>query len=137
MFGGVTLSNSYNEEAKNLIIYFFNKWFGFEGLAESRHKYIIPPVYLRELQALFENTTYKEGLIILKKKLRFLGFSIPTLYKQYPELCEPGGVKFLDFGVDPDFNNCIDGLILIELDKIKDSKKERYIKKQYADYVSL
>ncbi|HVO74707.1 MAG TPA: lysophospholipid acyltransferase family protein [Ignavibacteriaceae bacterium] len=128
MFGGVSLSNSYNEEAKNLIIYFFNKWFGFEGLAESRNKYIIPSSYLNEFQTLFENKNYLEELQIIKKRLKFLGFSVPTLYKQYTELCETGGIKFLDFGIDPDFNNCIDGLILVEVDKIKKSKKERYMK---------
>jgi hypothetical protein len=37
-----------------------------------------------------------------------MGGGIPPLYKQYSELCEPGGVQFIDFGSDPAFNNCVD-----------------------------
>jgi putative hemolysin len=129
MFGGVSLSNSFNEEARGLIVYFYNKWFGSAGFASAKSRYVISHSFKKELNAIFDNVEYKEGLKILKKKLKFWGFSIPMLYKQYSELCEPGGVKFLDFGVDPNFNNCVDGLILVEIDKIKFSKKERYMQR--------
>ena len=72
---------------------------------------------------------------MLKNMMKPYGFSIPVLYKHYSELCEDGGVKFLDFGVDKDFENCIDGLILVDIKKIKEEKRERYINcfaKQYA-----
>ncbi|MCF6254112.1 MAG: hypothetical protein L3J38_05110 [Thiomicrorhabdus sp.] len=52
---------------------------------------------------------------------------MPTLFKQYTELCEKGGCRFIDFSTDPEFGNCIDSLILVELDKIKAKKKERYL----------
>ena len=53
--------------------------------------------------------------------------TVPTLYKQYSELCEPGGVQFCGFNIDPHFSNCVDGFILVKVDKIKESKRERYI----------
>jgi len=56
-----------------------------------------------------------------------MGVSIPTLYKQYSELCEPGGVKFLAFGTDPDFADCIDGLVLVDINQIKVNKRARYL----------
>ncbi|MDU3933450.1 MAG: GNAT family N-acetyltransferase, partial [Serratia liquefaciens] len=56
-----------------------------------------------------------------------IGCSIPTLYKQYTELCEPGGVQFIDFGTDPAFNNCIDGLVLVDLTRLKPARFQRYI----------
>ena len=56
-----------------------------------------------------------------------LGCAIPTLYKQYSELCEPGGVEFLDFGTDPAFADCIDGLVLVDLSRLKSQKRQRYI----------
>jgi hypothetical protein len=34
----------------------------------------------------------------------------------------------MDFGVDADFNNCIDGYILVDIRKIKESKRQRYIR---------
>ena len=63
----------------------------------------------------------------LKARLDHLGCAIPTLYKQYSELCEPGGVQFMDFGIDPDFNHCIDGLVWVDVSRIKAHKRARYI----------
>jgi hypothetical protein len=37
------------------------------------------------------------------------------------------GAHFLDFNVDPDFNFCIDGLVLVETASIKEKKKQRYM----------
>jgi len=53
--------------------------------------------------------------------------TIPPLYKQYTELCEPGDVVFLDFNVDPAFNNCIDGLVIVDTHKLKMQKRKRYM----------
>ena len=53
--------------------------------------------------------------------------AIPTLYKQYADLCEPGGVRFLAFNVDNDFADAIDGLVMVDMNKLKASKRERYI----------
>lgn len=56
-----------------------------------------------------------------------LGVKIPVLYKQYVELCEPGGCEFLGFNIDPKFSNCVDALILVHIDAIKQKKHQRYI----------
>src|SRR3546814_17777595 len=48
---------------------------------------------------------------VLKANLSTLGAGVPMLYKQYTDLCEPGGARFLAFGVDPGFSDAIDGLI--------------------------
>jgi hypothetical protein len=56
-----------------------------------------------------------------------MGVTIPPLYKQYSELTIDDGVRFLDFSVDKDFNDCIDGFILVEIEKIKEHIKMRYI----------
>ena len=56
-----------------------------------------------------------------------LGARVPTLYKQYTELCKPGGARFLAFGVDPDFNHSVDGLIELDLARVRPRKRERYL----------
>ncbi len=53
--------------------------------------------------------------------------SVPTLYKQYSGLCEEGGVSFSAFNIDPDFNDCVDGLVVVDLDKLLPKKRQRYI----------
>ena len=47
--------------------------------------------------------------------------------RQYTELCERGGVEFIDFNVDPAFANCIDGLVVVDLQKVKKAKLNRYM----------
>ena len=61
------------------------------------------------------------------KFINSIGFTVPTLYKQYSELCDAGGVEFADFNVDPDFSFCVDGLIVVDLHKLKEKNKKRYI----------
>jgi hypothetical protein len=43
------------------------------------------------------------------------------------EVCELDGVQFADFNVDPDFSDCIDGLVIVDLIRLKPKKRERYI----------
>ena len=93
-------------------------------LASSKRKFLITKTNQKEYEELFNSTTAKEDYKILKKIIKPLGFSIPILYKHYSDLCEEKGVKFLDFGVDPDFENCIDGLILVNVNLIKEEKRE-------------
>jgi len=127
-FGGVSLSKTYSDEAKKNIVYFYKKWFGSkESLSSAKNKYMLSANDVLELQKIYSSTDYKTEILVLKNILKHLGYTIPTLYKQYSELCEPDGIKFLDFCIDPDFNNCVDSLILVEVDKIKPAKKERYI----------
>lgn len=128
LFGPVSLSNSYPAEVKEMIVFIYEKWYGNSyNLVGARNKFRIIEERRKELSAIFNSNNYKEELKLLKQNLRYFGMSIPTLYKQYTALCEPGGAQFLDFGVDPDFQSCIDGFILIDIDLIKYSKKEKYI----------
>jgi len=128
LFGPVSVSNSFPLDAKEMIVHFYQKWYGNTySLVMAKNKYRIREEQLRNLSAIFNSNNYKEELKLLKQNLRFFGMSVPPLYKQYTALCEPGGAQFLDFGIDPDFQSCIDGFILLDIDLIKYSKKEKYI----------
>lgn len=127
LFGPVSLSNNYPQLAKDLIVYFYQLYFqDQEKLARSLTPYQVSDVHKPFIESLFSGNTYEEDFRTLKEQLGHLGASVPTLYKQYSELCEPGGVRFLDFGVDADFNFCIDGLVLVDLELTKDAKNKRY-----------
>ena len=107
--------------AKDLLVSFYRQHFAPAlALAPSRRPYPATPT-------LFEGRDYGDDLKVLKAGLDNLGCAIPTLYKQYAELCEPGGVQFMDFGIDPDFNHCIDGLVWVDVSRIKPHKRARYI----------
>lgn len=126
MHGAVSISSSYSPLAQDLIVDFYSSHFGSKlKLVEprSRFKYSYKKSKLSNINS---NDNYKEGLKLLKKKLKKIGTTIPTLYKQYGNLCEKGGLQFCDFNVDSNFN-CIDGFIVVEVEKIKKSKKRKYI----------
>jgi len=125
LFGPVSISGGMPLAARDLLVAFYRMYFPTElPLAKSRRPY---PASLPEVLAQFTGDNYTEDLRRLKHLLANLGTAIPTLYKQYSEVCEPGGVQFIDFGSDPDFNNCIDGLVLVDLSRVKPSRYERYI----------
>jgi len=128
LFGPVSISDGYPAAAKDLLVHFYRHFFGDAGgLARARNPYIIHDVQRPPLRDLFRHLDYEQGFRALKDQLARLGMTVPTLYKQYSEVCEPGGARFLDFGVDPKFANCIDGLVLVDLNRLKNAKRARYI----------
>ncbi len=125
LFGPVSISGGLQPAARDLLVAFYRLWFpATHPLAASRRPY---PASLPEVLAQFGGEDYVEDLTRLKSLLGNLGCGIPPLYKQYSELCEPGGVQFIDFGSDPAFNNCVDGLVLVDLCYLKANRYQRYI----------
>ena len=79
------------------------------------------------LKKLFPGKDYAKEFIALKQQLKSMNLAVPTLFKQYTALCEPGGVEFVDFSVDANFGYCVDGLIIVDLEKLKPEKRTRYL----------
>lgn len=128
LIGPVSLSASLPEAARDWIVEAHRHYFGDrEGLARARNPHAASPEVRAAAAALFAALPAREGLAALKAELERLGGAVPTLYRQYVELCEADGVRFLDFGVDPDFGHCVDGLIRVDLARIKPGKRSRYI----------
>ena len=127
LFGPVSISNTMPQLAKELLIYFYKRYFAdASALPCSRtpFRFSLP---VTDLARSFTGDNYHQDLILLKNLLSTMGSSIPTLYKQYTELCPPGGVRFLDFNVDRDFGNCVDGLVVVDIEQLKPAKRKRYI----------
>ena len=123
LFGPVTLSGALPQVAKDAMVQFFSQQFSdSDQLAVGRTPYLpqqqpLPP----------PSGDYRQDFAQLKQYLAAMQVAIPTLYKQYADLCEPGGVRFLAFNVDNDFADAIDGLVMVDMNKLKASKRERYI----------
>jgi hypothetical protein len=127
MFGPVSLSNSYPQAAKELIIAFYQQQFGNDlPHVAARMPFQISEEVQAFATAEFHND-YSTNFKNLNSELRKQGVKVPTLYKQYVELCVDNGCHFMGFNIDPDFNNCIDSLVMIETAKIAPKKKQRYI----------
>jgi len=128
LFGAVSLSDTFSSEAKGMMIEFYRHYFGTnESLVKHKYPYKISLETSKRCKDIFVYNDYKKDLQMLKEKLGMMGYAIPTLYKQYSEICEDGGVKFFDFGYDKDFGNCVDGFIVTDLSLLKESKRKRYV----------
>lgn len=125
LFGLVSMSGTIPIAARDLLVAFYRLYFSPQHvIAQSRQPY---PVSLPQVLAQFSGDDYQEDFVRLKSLLGNMGCAIPTLYKQYTTLCEPGGVQFIDFGIDPVFSNCIDGLVVVDLTKLKSARYKRYV----------
>ena len=130
LYGPVSISASYSKVAKDMLLYFFNENFpDKENLVNAKLPYNFKSdkSLITNLQEELNSPIYKENFKTLKKALNSVNSNVPTLYKQYSDLCDEDGIRFCAYNIDPDFSNCIDSFILVEIAKMKESQRKRYI----------
>ncbi len=130
LFGPVSLSASLPATARDWLVHYHRHFYAAVGdLARARNPYRVDPAVAAPALAAWQGRDAATALPILKAELSRLSTSIPVLYRQYVDLVESGGegVRFLDFGVDPGFGNCVDGLIRVDLACLRDAKRQRYL----------
>ncbi|GAB1408717.1 lysophospholipid acyltransferase family protein [Thermomonas brevis] len=123
LFGAVSISAALPPAAREQIVAHYAHWHGGapDEVVSKR-----PFAYRAALPgdaAMDAETAFR----VLKGNLDALGAQVPMLYKQYTELCEPGGARFLAFGVDPDFSDAVDGLIEVDIARMRPKKRQRYL----------
>lgn len=128
LFGPVSLSNSYPDFAKALIISYYQHYFADrDRLARARVAYTVEGELRQRVWQILTGTDADKDFVSLREQLAHMGVTVPTLYKQYADVCEPGGVRFVDFNIDADFGHCIDGLVIVDLQQLKAAKRRRYL----------
>ena len=123
LFGAVSISAALPIAAREQIVAYYAQFYGaqeIEAVSKRPFVYRAAPPQFGELDA---DTSFR----VLKANLDALGATVPMLYKQYTDLCEPGGARFLAFGVDPDFSDSVDGLIEVDLQRVQPKKRKRYL----------
>ena len=123
--GPVSISAVYPEAVKKALVSFYRKQFQPQKQLAFARKPFSFCEDGNDIQ--FSTASYDDEFRKLKEYLQFFDVKVPTLYKQYGELCEPGGVVFEDFSVDSNFGDCIDGLVRVDLSRVKMKKRMRYI----------
>jgi putative hemolysin len=126
LYGAVSISAALPRDASEQVVAYYQRFYGSErALASARR-----PFSFQAPAPAFDGLDIDAAFDALKAALARLGASVPMLYKQYTELCEPGGARFLAFGVDPDFGGSIDGLIEVDLEQLRPRKRQRYLQRQ-------
>ena len=128
LFGPVSLSQNLPKKARDLLVSHYGSHYPDpENLASAKKPYVVdvgPTVSMTGPQ---DTENAAAAFVNMRAQLDFLGVKIPTLYKQYAEVCSPGGTRFCCFNIDENFGYCVDGLVVVDLDHLKPKKRERYI----------
>jgi len=112
LIGPVSISNRFSEFSKHTIIEYIRKYHYNDQYA----RYIKPkkrfrvPGYSFDTEILFENLKNLQQLDRLIEDVES-NSRMPVLLKKYLQL----GGKIVEFNIDPLFNDCLDGLLILDL----------------------
>lgn len=128
LFGPVSLSAALPLVAREWIVHYHRHYYGSgDALARARNPFVISADVEAAASAAWRGRPIEEGIAVLRARLAALDAPLPVLYRQYADLCEPEGVRFLDFGIDPAFGGCVDGLVRLDLGRLRPAKRARYL----------
>jgi len=124
-FGKVTMYNTYNPEARNLILYFLDKYF------KDKEQLLTPVHPLQtgsddaKMKTLFTHKSYKDDYKILNTEVRKYGINIPPLISAYMNLSPT--MRVFGTAVNDSFGAVEETGILIDINDIFEDKKKRHI----------
>ncbi|BDD12715.1 glycerol acyltransferase (plasmid) [Fulvitalea axinellae] len=120
LIGPVSISNQYAAYSKSLIAAFIQKYHFDEELAKhirprKAYKFNVNDETLARILNCTQDDLKKLDLYL--QNIDPSHFSVPILLKKYIYQ----NAKIIGFNIDPKFNNCLDGLIILNVDKIPSS----------------
>lgn len=123
LYGPVSISKYYSNISKGLIVAFIKKYFYNETLAQ----YLKPrkPFKIKtnqvDIDLLMENLGDEmTALDSLVEDIEPQHFRLPVLIRQYVKL----NARFISFNIDPNFSDCLDGFIILDLKDVPLSMME-------------
>ena len=129
-FGKMTMYNTYDLEARNMILYFLAKHF------PDPDKLVVPiePLQIeqdsKEMKELFAFDGFKEDYRILNQEVRKRGMNVPPLVNAYMSLSPK--MKVFGTAINHEFGEVEETGILIAISEILEEKKKRHIE-TYAE----
>jgi hypothetical protein len=124
-FGKVTMYPHYNQEARNMILYFLKKQFPDPKKMAVPKKPLELGMDCEKMEELFIGKDYKENYKILQKKVREFDLNIPPLINAYMNLSPT--MKFFGTTINETFGGVEESGIMITIDEIAPKKIERHI----------
>jgi hypothetical protein len=124
-FGKVTMYKNYNQNARNMILHFFGKYFADPDKLVWPKKpmpYSSDENYLNEL---FEGKDYEEAYKILSQGVRNYGENIPPLINAYMNLTPT--MRTFGTVISDEFGDVEETGILLKIDDIYDNKVDRHV----------
>ena len=124
-FGKATMYTSFDIEARDLLLYFFKKYF---RDTEELVRPILPlEIHLDEekYNRVFNGATYEENYKILSRQVRDHGENIPPLVNAYMSLSP--SMKTFGTALNPAFGGVEETALLITIADVYETKKTRHV----------
>jgi hypothetical protein len=124
-FGKVTMYNTYNPEARDMILYFLSKHFPDPDRLITPINPLQTSPDLARMKTLFHSDNFKENYKILNQEVRKFNINVPPLVSAYMSLSP----KMRSFGtaINHEFGKVEETGILIAISEILEEKKQRHI----------
>jgi len=123
LLGPVSISKDYSEASKGIIVEFVRRFFYDPKLAAlvAPRKAFRPKIKSVDMGLLAENLKGEfDALESLIETIEPSHFKVPVLFRQYLRQ----NAKFIAFNVDPNFSNCLDGLMILDITQLPTSTIE-------------
>lgn len=128
LIGPVSMSADYPRDLMDTLVYFYRRYFACEqDLAKANHPYLLSTSRMEQLAELFGDRNADDAFDFMQQRFADCGYKLPVLFKQYTALFENGGFQSIVFSLDPDFGDCLDGLCMADISRLKSAKRKRYI----------
>lgn len=124
-FGKVTMYNTYNTVARNMILYFLQLHF-------EDKEHLVTPIYplqtgtdINRMKELFHYDNFKDNYKVLNQEVRKFGINVPPLVNAYMSLSPK--MKVFGTAINHEFGEVEETGILIKISEILEEKKKRHI----------
>lgn len=122
MIGKVTIYPGYNEQARELIYAYLDRYHkGEQGLIGPYHPLLSQPL----THSPFEGEDKQENYHILQHAVREQGTVIPPIFTAYLNLTND--LQFFGNAINDEFSDVLESGIMVDLETVYPEKKERYI----------
>lgn len=124
-FGKVTMYNTYNTKARDLILYFLKQHFPDDENLVSPISPLIVDFDEEAMARLFHFGNFKDNYKVLNQEVRKFGINVPPLVNAYMSLSPK--MKVFGTAINHEFGEVEETGILIKINEILEDKKKRHI----------
>ncbi len=124
-FGKVTMYTSYNQEARDLILAFFDKHFKDEEELVRPFHPLKPLMSKKDIDSVLTSDTFQDDMKLLSQAVRIRGEVIPPLINAYINLSAT--LKYFGTTLNPHFGGVEESAIMVTMSDMYKSKIERHV----------
>ncbi len=125
LFGKVTMYPHFDSFARDMILFFLNKYFHDPDKLIEPHKPLQISTESKILESIFTGANYQEDYKILVQKVRKIGENVPPLVNAYMNLSST--MRTFGTAINDHFGNVEETGILLTIKDIYLHKKERHV----------